>query len=187
MNNVIKNYIFECDEVLEAQDSPKADKLIDKIISVFGNQIKNIEQGLDSYSYRLSEREYDYLGDIEKLRDKLYLLLSQSKKNEPRSSERPGIVVNNNNTNTNTNNVSVDISVLFQKAREDIESNQSLSEQEIQEVLAKIDEIEKVSKSSDPQNKKWFKLRPTMEWLGTKGVMIAIPILNLITAMLAAK
>lgn len=188
MNNVIKDYIFKCDEVLEAQDSIQAEKLIDKIISVFGNQIKNIEHGLDTYSHYLGEREYDYLGDIEKLRDKLSLLFAQTRKNEQRLFDKPGIVVNNTNTNTNTNRntVNVDVSVIFQKARGDIETNESLSELEIQEVLQKINEIEEIYKSKDSINKKWFSLRPTMEWLGTKGLTIATTILNLIRAVLAA-
>ena len=185
--SVMRSYIYECDEVLESKDSVKADKLIDKIVSVFGTQIKNIEQGLDSYSY-ISEREVDYLGDIEKLRDKLSLLMAQTRKNEQRPSDKPGIIFNNNNTNTNTNNntVNFNISVLFQKAREDIETNESLSESEIQEVLKKINEIEGIYKSKDSKNKKWFSLRPTMEWLGTKGLTIATTILNLIVVVLAA-
>ena len=186
MNNVIKDYIFKCDEVLDAQDSIQAEKLIDKIISVFGNQIKDIEHGLDTYSHYLGEREYDYLGDIEKLRGKLSLLFAQTRKDEQRSFNKPGIVVNNNNTNTNRNTVNVDVSVIFQKARGDIETNESLSELEIQEVLQKINEIEEIYKSKDSINKKWFSLRPTMEWLGTKGLTIATTILNLIRAVLAS-
>ena len=32
--------------------------------------------------------------------------------------------------------------------------------------------------------KKWFKLRPTLNWLGTKGLTVGTTILNLITAII---
>ena len=41
--------------------------------------------------------------------------------------------------------------------------------------------------SNEAKNKKWFKLRPTMEWLGTKGVSVATTILGIITAILKMK
>jgi hypothetical protein len=36
----------------------------------------------------------------------------------------------------------------------------------MKEVLSKINEIEKISESDEPNNKKWFKLKPMMQWIG---------------------
>ncbi|HEY8891021.1 MAG TPA: hypothetical protein VIM70_12280 [Clostridium sp.] len=92
---------------------------------------------------------------------------------------------NNDNNNITTNNINIQLE--FKEIKEMIQNNGSLSEEEIKEVLLKIDEIEEVSKSEEPINKKWFKLKSIMVWTATKGIAIAAPILNLITAILKYK
>ena len=94
------------------------------------------------------------------------------------------IIITNNNTNNNTNINTNNLEVIFKQAKENIKKDESLSEEEIKEILEKIDEIEEVSKLDETRNKKWFKLRNLMNWLGTKGVNIAINILPLITEIL---
>ncbi len=184
MDDVIRDYISQCEEVLESKDLQKADKLINKIVGMFESQIINIDQGLDSYTSYLGNHQIDYLGDVTILRDKLTLYLAQGKKKEQKIKNKSGIVVHN--ANADSNSKTVNLPALFQNTRNKVENDESLSEREIKEILEKIDEIEEISKSKDPKNKKWFKLRPTMEWLGTKGLSVAINILNLITAILAA-
>jgi hypothetical protein len=128
MNDVIKDYIFQCNEVLESKDLQKADKLINKIVGVFGNQINNIGQGLDSYTSYLGNHQIDYLGDVAILKDKLKLHLANT---------RPDIYENTKN-----------LSVLLEDVKHKVESDESLSEHNKQEILDKIDEIEDVIKRS---------------------------------------
>ena len=128
MEDVIKDYIFQCNEVLESKDFQKAEKLISKIVDLFGNQIQNIDQGLDSYTSYLGNHQIDYLGDIAMLKDKLKL---QLEKNEP-------------NIFTNIKN----LSVLFQEVRSKVETDESLSEHHKHEILDKIDEINGIIKKS---------------------------------------
>jgi hypothetical protein len=162
MDDLLKDSILQCEEVLASKDLQKAERMINKIVGVFGSQIPDIDQGLDSYTSYLGNHQVDYLGDVTLLKQKLmsHLARNQEKGNA--------------------------LSSLFQAARNKVEYDESLSEQEMKEILAKIDEIEEISKSDEAKNKKWFKLRPTMEWLGTKGLSVAVNILKLITAVLAA-
>lgn len=162
MDGIIKDAILQCEAVLESKDLQKAERLINMIVGVFGSQIPNIDQGMDSYTSYLGNHQVDYLGDIALLKQKLEAHLA---KNQEQGHA---------------------LSALFQAARNQVEYDESLSEQEMKEILVKIDEIEEISRSDEPKNKKWFKLRPTMEWLGTKGLSVAVNILKLITAVLAA-
>ncbi len=124
MDDVIKDYIFQCNEVLESKDLQKADKLISKIVGVFGNQINNINQGLDSYTSYLGNHQIDYLGDVSLLKDKLKLHLE---------TKEPDVYKNIKN-----------LSALFLELRSKVEVDESLSEHDKQEIVVKIDEIEEI-------------------------------------------
>jgi len=124
MDDVIKDYIFQCNEVLESKDLQKADKLIGKIVGVFGNQINNINQGLDSYTSYLGNHQIDYLGDIVLLKDKLKLHLE---------TKEPDVYKNIKN-----------LSALFLELRSKVEADESLSEHDKQEIILKVDEIEEI-------------------------------------------
>jgi hypothetical protein len=124
MDDVIKDYIFQCNEVLESKDLQKADKLIGKIVGVFGNQINNINQGLDSYTSYLGNHQIDYLGDIVLLKDKLKLHLEK---------KEPDVFKNIKN-----------LSALFLELRNKVEADESLSEHDKQEIIVKVDEIEEI-------------------------------------------
>lgn len=186
MRRVLLEYINKCDEILELKDIAAAKEISQTILSVFSN-IPGISDGLSTFGYGGAD---DYLGDVEKLRDKLRVHRSQLSNTAKTSEKYSKIVVNNqnnnSNTNTNTNTNILDISLMFQQARKEVAENEALSEQEINEILEKINELEDINNEKDHKNKKWFKMRPTMEWLGTKGLATATCILNLITAILAA-
>lgn len=189
-------YIRRCDEILKAQDITEADKFQDIIISSFGDYIEGIKDGLDNYSgigwYK--DRQVDFLGDIEKLKGKLEIFLATgcrpTKGFKSLLTGSGDININNNNQNSNNNansnkaSVEVEISMLFDEARAKVEADENLSELEINEILEKIEEINIVHESGETKNKKWFKLRPIMGWLGTKGLNTAVTILNLITAVI---
>lgn len=202
MSEVLKkidDYIKECAMVLDVKNDLKAKDLTDKIISTFKNDIQDIEDGqthdiLDIY---LEADEYgseygdeyiiraDNLKNLRLVKDKLELYSAKLKDENTRNrtmknQEGMKFVLNNTNNNTNNNN----LKLLFKDTKKEIENNESLSEEEIREVLEKIKEIEEISESDEPRNKKWFKLRPMMKWIGTKGVSVATSVLGLITAVL---
>ncbi|HFC9286150.1 hypothetical protein [Clostridium perfringens] len=196
---IIKDYIHQCDIALEINNENLIDSLVDKIIAIFEVDIPDIKKGQECNIIDLNGDGYSYIADKRKnlilLKNKLEAYsakLNDGIINNRTMENKEGVnlVVNNtnnninNNTNNNTNN---NLEILFKKAKEEVENNESLSEEEINEVLEKIKEIEKISESDEAKNKKWFKLRPTMEWLGTKGVSVATAVLGLITAVLKMK
>ena len=56
----------------------------------------------------------------------------------------------------------------------------SLTNEETEEVLAKISEIEEVVKSNDKKKTKWEKIKPVLVWLADKSLDIGTALLPLL-------
>ena len=61
--DTLQKYIDACDEIKSHSENEK-DKLIDEIVNVYNNEIKNIHRGLDMYEWMSDGRGIDYDGDI---------------------------------------------------------------------------------------------------------------------------
>ena len=88
----------------------------------------------------------------------------------------PNTVVTITNTNQNTNTVAVS----FETARETVNAMTSLPDEEIQDIQAKIDEIEEIVKSKDSKSNKWSKAKEIIKWIADKGVDVGIALLPLV-------
>lgn len=88
-----------------------------------------------------------------------------------------GINVITNITNTNENSVTVES---FAEVKNKIENMSSLPDNEIEDILAKITELESISNSSDRKSKKWEKAKDIIKWVADKGVDVGIALLPLI-------
>lgn len=82
-------------------------------------------------------------------------------------------------TQVNVNN-NINISITFEEVREKIEDMTSLTNEETEEVLAKISEIEEVVKSNDKKKTKWEKIKPVLVWLADKSLDIGTALLPLL-------
>lgn len=79
-----------------------------------------------------------------------------------------------------TVNTSVNISVTFEQVREQIEDMTSLTNEQTQEILDKINEIEKVVNSTDKKKTKWEKIKPVLIWLADKSCDVGTALLPLL-------
>ncbi len=77
-----------------------------------------------------------------------------------------------------TTNVS--ISVTFEQVRSQVEEMSSLTDEQTQEILKKIDEIEEAVKSTGSKKSKWEKVKPILKWLADKSCDVGIALLPLI-------
>ena len=82
----------------------------------------------------------------------------------------------NNNTNENRNTISVS----FDDVRRKIDSMTSLPYEDMEEIQAKIDELEKIVQSNDGRSKKWSRAKDIIKWIADKGVDVGISILPLL-------
>lgn len=81
---------------------------------------------------------------------------------------------------TNTNENKVDINNSFSDVRKEIENMSALPDGEIEEILNKINELEKIVKSSDRKSKKWENAKGIVKWIADKGVDVGIALLPLL-------
>ena len=56
----------------------------------------------------------------------------------------------------------------------------SLREQEIQEILEKVNELENIINSKERKSKKWESCNSIIKWIADKGVDVGISLLPLI-------
>ncbi|MDU1116033.1 MAG: hypothetical protein E7J99_09405 [Clostridium butyricum] len=200
LRKMVEEYIEECDTVIETKNHSEACKLQKKITSVFGNQnfIPDIRNGLDRLLVvpmnGTPARAVDYMGNIEKLREKLRLFLYTKDDIVSNDTYRKNITINANsnvsgsgnstNTNTNTVNATFDIKTELDKARQTIEDDEVLGDEDKEEINAKLDEIETVMAEDPSNNEKWKKLKSVVNWVTTKGYKIGQLVMPLITKAL---
>ena len=94
------------------------------------------------------------------------------------------IVLNANytsqNTNKNYNENNNKTCISFEKVRQQVEGMSSLPEIEIQEILDKINELEKIVQSTDRKSKKWENAKGIIKWIADKGVDVGISFIPLL-------
>ncbi|WP_394884508.1 hypothetical protein [Clostridium butyricum] len=196
----IEEHIHMCDEILERRHYQEAKKLQQTIINVFGEFIPNIDSSLDYLMFYPSDRQVDYLGNINKLRDKLRVLLMTDGKysldTKKTGQDRGDITINanssvsgsgnstNTNNNTNTVNATFDIKVALDKARKEIEENEYLDDDAKAEINEQLDQIESVMGEDQSNNDKWKKLKSVVNWVSNKGYKIGQLVMPLITKAL---
>lgn len=209
----MKMYIDRCDAVLKAEQVDSAAKLQNSILSIFSSLIPDLECGLSTntaifdfcYNYDNNSNvedvvdNTDYVGNIGLLKEKLKFHFNTKganmKTSNHKTSDKSINVYNgiydsgnstNTNTNTNTNNLSntVDIKAELAKARQLIEENETLDDEDKEEIKGKIDEIETVMSEEQTNNQKWSKLKGIVSWIGTKGYTIGKIIMPTITKAL---
>ncbi len=85
-------------------------------------------------------------------------------------------------TNITVNNT-VNISLSFEEAKQKIEDMTALNREQTDEILAKIEELEKISKENISRKSKWEKVKPIISFALDKGADVAIAILSLVLQM----
>lgn len=90
--------------------------------------------------------------------------------------------VRNPDVNVTVNNT-VNISISFEEARQKIEDMTALSREQTDEILEKINELEKISKENTSRKTKWEKVKPIIAFTLDKGADVAIAILSLVMQM----
>ena len=56
----------------------------------------------------------------------------------------------------------------------------ALPDPEVEEILSKIDELEKIIQSSDRKTKKWENAKGIVKWIADKGVDVGMTLLPLL-------
>ena len=98
--------------------------------------------------------------------------------NDAENRSKESINVNINNTNKNENN-NTNIISSFQEAKSRIEQMSALQDDEIEEILAKITELESIISSEERKSKKWEKAKSILAWIANRSFDVAMTMLPL--------
>ena len=123
------------------------------------------------YSY-IEDSPSEVVENLEMMRTKIETYQYQVNAIHPVPSNQPTTQINV------TTNVSVNIT--FQKARSEVKEMSSLTDEQTQEVLERIDEIEQVINTDTSKKTKWEKIKPVLVWLADKSYDLGKIILPLL-------
>ena len=123
------------------------------------------------YSLLYDESGEDTRKNIRIIEEKLILFKAMGYENLEHTSEH-SLVVNN----TINNN----LDITFDSVKSQIENMGALTQAEIDEVIYKISELEKIVNSSDKRTQKWENAKGIIRWIADKGVDVGIALLPLL-------
>lgn len=134
---------------------------------------------IDGFASGLRSMAYDkdgsiVLKNIEMLLQQIELFKAMEYTNAYSAKENSSIEIHNNNSNV------INMNVTFDEVRENIENMSALRDSEIEEILSKIDELEKIVQSKDRKSKKWERAKDIVKWIADKGVDVGIAFLPLL-------
>lgn len=129
------------------------------------------------YPVGTADSEFDNcIDNMEIVKRKLELFLEEEDNKQGNTS----VPINVSTSVVNNNSNDVSISISFEQAREQIENMTALSDNEVEEILSKLNDIEKIVQSKDRRTKKWEDAKEIIRWIADKGVDVGITLLPLL-------
>lgn len=177
---MVKEDIDRCDGVLNAREFNSASDLVSELYGKYSKISTNFPQ-IETNPLlvrRFHEIPFDNIRAIQGFL-KAYLL-NDCEDYQLERSKQGLVTVTNTVTSNNTNeNNNVLTSNSFQEARNKIEQMSALPDAEIEEILAKITELENIINSDDRKSKKWEKAKGILTWVADRGLDVVIALLPL--------
>lgn len=175
---MIKSDIQRIEERLKAQDNEKNLELFREIDGRYQACVKDWYKGLWGanadgtvfYYHHLFDDPDSIIDNLKMVKAKLETY--QYQMNAVSLPEPPSTQVNV------TTNVGINIS--FEQIRSQVEEMTSITPEQTQEAIDKINEIEEIVKSSYNKKTKWEKLKPILKWIADKSCDLGIALLPLI-------
>ena len=93
------------------------------------------------------------------------------------NTDNQGINITANFSNNNENTINIDS---FAETKRKVENMTSLTDSEINEILLRINELEKIVNSTDRKSKKWENAKEIIKWISEKSIDVGLALLPLI-------
>lgn len=176
----LKKEIEKCDDILEKDEDYTPEEIDDfqsRIIDLYEDIIPNLTKNLNDDIGRYDEKYDNLISNIRKLRERIDIFICKNEDDNliaQKDNQRDTIVVSQSVNNTIT------IEANFNNAREDIGNMSSLTESQINEIMSRIDELEKIVQSKDAKTKKWDNAKEIVKWIADRGVDVALTLLPLL-------
>ena len=182
---LVTNYIFRCDEILEGLLDFPAKDLVSEIVAVFQNEISNIATELPAFRFGGTENHMKDLIILKAILINYSANLKREdeiRKNDLEKLKLQQSIMTINNTNHNEAsteaNVNVTVVVTVNQAIESINSlpNDVLSKEEKESLEEKVASLELLTKSGDKE-KASKKLGSILKYVADKGIAVGIALL----------
>lgn len=172
---IMKMDIKRCEESQNSNEGTH--RLYQALIAKYNGIFEGFEKDIPTSGKAASGGgEFNYRPELNAIKEKLELLIATDNEKDPLFSFKAMPMVQITNTNENK----VDINISFSDVRKEIENMSALPDGEIEEILNKINELEKIVKSSDRKSKKWENAKGIVKWIADKGVDVGIALLPLL-------
>ena len=175
----IRRDILKIEETLQKSDFNEMKALHRYLDGKYQHGIA--DWGKSMYGYN-AEYGFSYeLLDLDSIRDNLSAMKPKLEAFIYRwnTTNRPSGFMKTPDVNVTVSNT-VNISISFEEARKQIEDMSSLTDEQTQEVLERIDVIEQVINSDSSKKSKWEKIKPILAWLADKSYDLGKAILPLL-------
>jgi len=170
---IIEEDIAKCNYEIKSGSKQSRGVLHATLVSKYGKIIDGFKNDLRSLTYDDSGAYRTQ--NLETMRQKLVLFQAMGYENKySENAGESGFTINN------TNQMDVNIKITFPEARNQVVNMTSLKEEEIQEILQKIDELEKIVNSGDRKTKKWDNAKEIIKWIAEKGIDVGLTLLPLL-------
>jgi len=195
----IKSIIQEIDSALERNEPEEVNSKIKLVTSKLMVYIPGIRDMDNTAANSWSDHSHEYnKQNLLELKAVLESIIDTpldpfSQQNKYKNSDHVPVSVkienqNNNNqdaslTNTNRVNTNLNLIVEFQSLKDQINSNGYLSEEDRNDILKHIEELESINDSDQSRPQKWNKIKPILNWMGTKGIDVALKFMPLLMKM----
>lgn len=179
---LLDKYMEDIELCRSNYDKAKAERIVTDIVTVFCDEIPNIKLGLNMGRINYDNLGGDYHDDLRILKLKLEMLRTniefdenkEKRKLEELSLQKSILTINNTNSNT------LHLNITFEETRDKIKAMTSLNDSEIEEILKKVDMLEKIIKSKERKNQKWGDAKEIIKWIADKGFDVGIAFLPLL-------
>ena len=168
------------DEALKSDDVEKIRTVYMEIDGKYGAYVPDWNKGMFGY---FEDFGFDHSAlSVASLTNNLSLMKSKLEgyalglEKPTRKVYSPSNSVNVNVSNTNE----INITVSFEEARQQIEDMTSLTDKEIEEILAKIAELEEIINGKEKKKAKWEKSKGILVWLANKSFDVGMTLLPLL-------
>ena len=172
---IVNEDIDLCTKTIDSRRKDDWLALQSRLVSKYGSIIDGFADNLLKRPYT-DDGGYFLKNNLTTLKQKLELFKAMGYENHYAQKTSGDITFNN----SNTNKLSQTINITFEAVRGSIENMSALKEDEIQEILSKIAELEKIVNSQERKTQKWEKSKNIIKWIADKSVDVGIAMLPLV-------
>lgn len=166
----------------ESHNYPEKIQFYIELISKYSAHIAGFGDGLEGYRSSSNQyttsyiSEYELENNIRAIKFKLIAFENNGYRNSKSMDDNPHFSVNNTLTANQTQNITIS----FEEVKQQVKEMTGLSDEETENVLAKIDEIKAIVDQKESKKTKWKKIKPVLIWLADKSVDVGCALLPLI-------